>query len=130
MRPLKLVQHLRADADGMSERLLEKIRNSHRCNELSRRVPADKHKRYSVEVYRDLMEWMGSETDLLIEARYVDLERTRAQREGFHSANCFGPSALRAIVRLPNQFFDRALCFSLVGYQSASPHGFAYSHAV
>jgi hypothetical protein len=45
MRALKLVQHVRANADGMSERLLEKIRNSHRCNELLRRVPADEHKR-------------------------------------------------------------------------------------
>ena len=38
MRALKLVQHLRADADRMSERVIEKIRNSRKCNELLLRV--------------------------------------------------------------------------------------------
>jgi len=50
MRALKLVQHLRANADGMFERLLEKIRNSRRCNELLRRVPADELKSMRVSV--------------------------------------------------------------------------------
>lgn len=153
MRALKLLQHLRADADGMSERLLEKIRNSHRCNELSRRVPADEHKRYSVEVSRDLMEWMGSETDSLIEARYVELGRIRAQ-QGVPFSQLFWAVCITRdflcdfiqqecsvddpvefwggviLLRSLNQFFDRALYFSLVGYQSASTHGFVYSHAV
>jgi hypothetical protein len=37
MRALRAVQHLHADTDGVSKRLLEKIRNSHRCNELLRK---------------------------------------------------------------------------------------------
>jgi len=80
MRALRLVQHLRADADRMSERVIEKIRNSHRCSELLLRVPAEEHKRYGVEIFRDLMEWLVTETDSLIETRYVELGRLRAQQ--------------------------------------------------
>jgi hypothetical protein len=147
MRALKLVQHLRANADGMSERLLEKIRNSHRCNELLRRVPADEHKRYALEIYHDLMEWMGSETDSLIEARYVELGRIRAQQEvpfgqlfwavcitrdflcDYIQQECLIDEPVEfwggvMLTRSLNQFFDRALYFSLAGYQNASTHEF------
>ena len=47
MRAPKLIQRLKDDADGMSERLLEKIRNSRRCSEPSLRVPAEENKRYA-----------------------------------------------------------------------------------
>lgn len=153
MRALKLVQHLRADADGMSERLFEKIRNSHRCNELLRRVPADEHKRYAVEVYRNLMKWMGSETDPLIEARYVELGRIREQ-QGVPFSHLFWAVCITRdflcdyiqqeclidepvefwggvkLLRSLNQFFDRALYFSLAGYQNASMHEFVTPLAV
>jgi hypothetical protein len=56
MRALKLVQHLRADADRMSERVIEKIRNSRKCNELLLGVPAEEQKRCGVELFRDLMD--------------------------------------------------------------------------
>ena len=42
--PPKLVQHLRADADSMSERLLEKIRHSDRCRDLLLRLPEQSNK--------------------------------------------------------------------------------------
>lgn len=153
MRALKLVQHLRADADSMSERLIEKIRSSYRCNELLRRVPADEHKRYSVEVYCDLVEWMGSETDSLIEARYVELGRIRAQ-QGVPFSHLFWAVCITRdflcdyiqqeclidepvefwggvmLIRSLNQFFDRALYFSLVGYQNASTREFVTPLAV
>ena len=153
MRALKLVQHLRADADGMAERLLEKIRNSHRCNELLRRVPADGHKRYAVEVYRDLLEWVKSETDSLIEARDVELGRIREQ-QGVPFSQLFWAVCITRdflcdyiqqeclidepvefwggvmLLRSLNQFFDRALYFSLTGYQNASTREFVTPFAV
>jgi hypothetical protein len=73
MRALKLVQHFRPDADSMSERLLEKSRSSSRCSDLLKRVPAEEHKRYSVETYCDLVEWMGSLHKLLDRTLFFSL---------------------------------------------------------
>lgn len=153
MRALKLVQHLRADADSMSERLLEKIRSSRRCSELLLKVPADEHKRYAVDIYRDLMEWLAAETDSLIEARYVELGKLRAQ-QGIPFSHLFWAVCITRdflcdyiqqeclidepvefwggvmLIRSLNQFFDRALYFSLIGYQNAGVPEWMNSHAV
>jgi hypothetical protein len=153
MRALKLVQHLRADADSMSERLLEKIRSSRRCSELLLKVPADEHKRYAVDIYRDLMEWLVAETDSLIEARYVELGKLRAQ-QGIPFSHLFWAVCITRdflcdyiqqeclidepvefwggvmLIRSLNQFFDRALYFSLIGYQNAGVPEWMNSHAV
>ena len=153
MLALKLVQHLRADADSMSERLLEKIRSSRRCSELLLKVPADEHKRYAVDIYRDLMEWLVTETDSLIEARYVELGKLRAQ-QGIPFSHLFWAVCITRdflcdyiqqeclidepvefwggvmLIRSLNQFFDRALYFSLIGYQNAGVPEWMNSHAV
>ena len=153
MRALKLVQHLRADADSMSERLLEKIRNSRRCSELLLKVPADEHKRYAVDTYRDLMEWLAADTDSLIESRYVQLGKLRAQ-QGIPFSHLFWAVCITRdflcdyiqqeclidepvefwggvmLLRSLNQFFDRALYFSLIGYQNAGVPEWMNSHAV
>jgi len=153
MLALKLVQHLRADADSMSERLLEKIRSSRRCSELLLKVPADEHKRYAVDIYRDLMEWLVTETDSLIEARYVELGKLRAQ-QGIPFSHLFWAVCITRdflcdyiqqeclidepvefwggvmLIRSLNQFFDRALYCSLIGYQNAGVPEWMNSHAV
>ena len=147
MRALKLVQHLRADADSMSQRLLENIRNSTRCSELLRRVPVEEHKRYALDIYRDLMEWLVTETDSPIEARYLELGRLRAQ-QGVPFSQLFWAVCITReylsdyiqqeclidepvefwggvmLLRSLNQFFDRALYFSLIGHQKADAHEF------
>jgi hypothetical protein len=153
MRALRLIQHLSTDAERMSERMLEKIRESHRCSDLLRRVPAEEHKRYAVDVYRDLMEWFVTDTDSLIEARYLDLGRLRAQQGvpfsdllwavcitrdflcDYIQQECLIDEPVEfwggvMLIRSLNQFFDRALYFSLVGYQNAGTPEFANSHAV
>ena len=153
MRALKLVQHLRADADRLSQRLLDKIRNSTRCSELLRRVPVEEHKRYALDVYRDLMEWLVAETDSSIEARYLELGRLRAQQGVPFSqlfwAVCITRDSLSdciqqeclidepvefwggvILLRSLNQFFDRALYFSLIGRQNSGAQEFVNSHAV
>src|ERR1700740_3120123 len=142
MRADKLVQHLRADADSMSERLLEKIRNSPRCGDLLLRVPAEEHKHYAVDVYRDLVEWLAAETDSVIVSRYVELGARRAQQGVPFShlfwAVCISREYLweyiqqECLLEEPvefwggvmllhslNQFFDRVLYFALLGYQPA-----------
>jgi hypothetical protein len=91
MRAPKLVQHLKANADGMSERLLEKVRSSPRCSDLLLRVPAEEHKRYAIEIYHDLMEWLLAESDSIIEHRYAVLGCLHYTRVslGAHPAGMF-----------------------------------------
>jgi len=95
MRAPKLIQHLKDDADGMSERLLEQIRNSPRCSELLLRVPAEEHKRYAVDVYHDLMMGLLAENDSSLEHHCVGLGKLRAQ-QGVPFSHLFGRYALPA----------------------------------
>ena len=142
MRAGKLVQHLRANGDGMSGRLLEKIRDSPRCGSLLLRVPAEEHKQYAVDTYRDLAEWLAGDTDSLVVSRYVELGARRAQ-QGVPFSHLFWAVCITReylweyieqeclldepvefwggvmLLRSLNQFFDRALYFALVGYESA-----------
>jgi hypothetical protein len=142
MRAIKLVQHMKANADRMSEEMIQRIRSSDRCSELLRRVPAEEQKRYALEVYRDLTDWLAVEIDSVVECRYVDLGIQRAhQRVPFSQvfwAACIARDYLweymqqECLLEEPvefwggvmllhslNKFFDRALYFTLVGYQKA-----------
>jgi len=152
MRAAKLVQHLKTNADSMSERLLEKIRSSSRCSELLLRVPPEEHKRYSMEIYHDLMESLLGESESTTQYRYAELGTRRAQQGVPFSDMFWAVCTTRdylweyiqqeclldepvefwggvVLLRSLNQFFDRALYFTLVGYQKASAGGFAGSHA-
>ena len=142
MRAPKLVQHMKANADGMAERLMERIRNSDRCSALSHRVPAEEHKRYALGIYRDLIDWLQGETDSVVEQRYVGLGVQRAHQGVPFSdllwAVCIAREDLWEyiqqeclleepvefwggvmLLRSVNQFFDRASYFALVGYLNA-----------
>jgi hypothetical protein len=143
MRAAKLVQHLTANAEGMSERLIEKIRNSPRCTELSVKVSAEEYRQFALDVYRDLVKWLSLEKDSVIVSRYVELGVRRAQ-QGVPFSHLFWAVCLTheylweyiqqeclldepvefwggvMLLRSLNQFFDHALYFALVGYESAS----------
>ncbi len=142
MRALKLVQYMKANADRISEELIQRIRSSDRCGDLLRRVPAEEQKRYTLEIYRDLMDWLAVEIDSLVELRYVDLGIQRAHQGVPFSemfwAVCIARDYLwdymqqECLLEEPvefwggvillhklNQFFDRALYFTLIGYQKA-----------
>jgi hypothetical protein len=147
MRPLKLVQHMKTNADRMSEGLIQKIRNSERCGELLRRVPAEEHTRYAVGIYHDLTDWLGAETDSIVEQHYVTMGMQRAQ-QGVPFSQVFWAVCIARdylwdyiqqeclleepvefwggvnLLRSLNQFFDRALYFALVGYQRAGKDSF------
>ena len=142
MRALKLVQHMKANADPMSEELIQKIRSSDRCSELLSRVPAEEQKRYALEIYRDLTDWLAQEIDSPLECRYVDLGIQRAH-QGVPLSQVFWAVCIARdylweyvqqeclledpvefwggvmLLRSLNRFFDRALYFTLVGYQKA-----------
>jgi len=132
----------------MSEGLLQKIRSADRCGELLLRLPAEEHKRYTVEIYRDLMDWLTAETDAVAEEHYVAMGMRRAQ-QGVPFSQMFWAACIARdflweyiqqeclldepvefwggvnLLRSLNQFFDRVLYFGLIGYQRASKNVFA-----
>jgi hypothetical protein len=136
----------------MSERLLQKIRNSNSCRDLLLRVPAEEHKRYSLNVYLDLVEWLASESNLAVESYYWELGIRRAQ-QGVPVSQLFWAVCIAReylweyiqqeclldepvefwggvmLLRSVDQFFDRALYTTLVAYQKAEADGRAGSHA-
>ena len=148
MRALKLVQHMKANADRMSEELIQRIRNSDRCSELIRRVPAEEQKRYALEIYRDLTDWLAVEIDAIVERRYVDLGIQRAHQAvplthvfwavcvareylwEYMQQECLMEEPVEflggvMLLHSLNRFFDRVLYFTLVGYQKAGKHELA-----
>ena len=142
MRALKLIRHMKANADRLSEGLMQRIRNSERCSELLLKVPADEHKGYVLDIYRDLIDWLAFEIDSVIECRYVDLGIKR-QQQGIPFSHVFWAVCIARdylweymqqeclreepvefwggvkLLHSLNQFFDLALYFTLRGYQGA-----------
>jgi hypothetical protein len=156
MRAVKLVQHMKTNADRMSDKVIQLIRNSDRCSELLRKVPAEDQKQSSLEIYRDLTDWLASEADSTIQERYVALGIRRAQQDvpfsDLYWAVCIAHEHLWEymqqecllddpvefwggvmLLRSLTQFFDRTLYFALLGYQragegelAAAPAAFAH----
>jgi hypothetical protein len=143
MRALKLVQHMKANAGRMSEVVTQKIRNSERCRELVLKVSAEEHKRYSMQIYRDLTDWLDTETDSTVKERYIELGVQRAKQgvpfTNLYWAVCIAHEHLWeymqqeclldepvefwggvTLLRSLTQFFDQALYFTLVGYEKTA----------
>lgn len=143
MRALKLIQHMKGNAEGMSKEVLRKIRNSERCSQLLLLVPAEDQERATLGVYRDLTAWLGTESDATIEQRYVSLGMLRAQ-QGVPFSNLYwaisiaydhlwtyiqqeclldepvefwgGVNLLHSLA----QFFNHALYFALQGHEKVT----------
>ena len=81
MRAVKLVQHMKANAERISEEVVKKVRASPRCGKFVRTVSPEEQQRSTVDVYRDLTVWLATESDSSIEQRYVVLGLLRAQQE-------------------------------------------------
>jgi hypothetical protein len=146
MRALRLVQHMKTNADAMSSAVFEKIRASQKCSELLARVPAEEQKRQIGEIYSALTNWLATEKDAMVEQRYVALGMRRAEQGVPFSqmfwAVCIAREQLWEyiqqeclldepvefwggvnLLRSLNQFFDFSLYFSLIGYQKISKNG-------
>jgi hypothetical protein len=141
MFAVRLVQLIEAHADGLSEGLLQKIKTSGRCSELLRKVPSEELKRRTYEIYRNLNDWLLTKTESEIEERYIGLGARRA-RQGvpfsqFFWAVCATKEYLweylqrEGVIEKPvefwgemellhvlEQFFDSALYFASIGYES------------
>lgn len=140
MRALKLIQHMKANAERMSEAVIRKIRSSERCNQLLQALSVEEQKRSTLDIYRDLTAWLGTESDATIEQRYVALGMLRAQQGvpfsnlywaiciahehlwGYMQQECLLEEPVEfwggvILLRSLTQFFDRTLYFALLGYE-------------
>jgi hypothetical protein len=136
---LKLVRLIECHSEELAAELVAKLETSSRTADL-RRVPVEELRGRIHEILRHLSEWLLSKTVHDIEQRYFEIGERRAsqgvalsdfcwaiamtkehlweflQRQGFMRGpvDIYGEMEL---LRLLDQFFDRALCFATEGYE-------------
>jgi hypothetical protein len=140
MIALRLVRLIETHSDQLAESLLHKLERSSRVADL-RRIPGREIRERASEVYRNLSDWLLTKTDDDIERIYKPLGRRRAEQRVPLSALCWAlimteenlwdflemegmsekPLEILGgfeLLRLMDQFFDQAVYFATVGYES------------
>ncbi len=140
MIALRLVHLIESHSEELAENLLHKLERSHRAGDL-RKVPPHEIRERAREVYRNLSDWLLTKTDEDIERVYLSLGRRRAEQGVTMSALCWAlmmteenlwdflelegmrerPLEILGgfeLLRLLDQFFDQAVYFATVGYES------------
>ncbi len=140
MIALRLVRLIESHSDQLAESLLRKLERSSRAAEL-RKVPGDEIRGRAYEIYRNFSDWLLTKTDDDIERVYESLGRRRAQQGVPMSSLCWAimmteenlwefleMEGMRErpldilgsfeLLRLMDQFFDQAVYFATVGYES------------
>jgi hypothetical protein len=142
MIALRLVRLIETHSEQLSSSLLKKLRSSpHTCG--LQNVPAGELHDRTHDVYRNLSDWLLHMKECDIERCYFDLGMRRAlqgvpltdlcwvivltkehlwdflEEQGFlrSSVEILGELEL---LRLLDQFFDRAICYAVMGYQHAA----------
>jgi len=141
MIALRLVHLIESHSEELAEGLTKKLLSSERTRDL-RKIPADELHHRCHEIYRNLSDWLLNKTEHDIEGVYKALGARRAGQgisiagltwailltkehlwtflewEGVHGGlhNVFGELEL---LRLLDQFFDRAVYYAAEGYEEA-----------
>jgi hypothetical protein len=136
---LKLVRLIERHSDELAAELVVKLETSSRTADLNK-VPVEELRGRIHEILRYLSDWLLTKTGNDIEHRYFEIGERRAsqgvslsdfcwaiamtkehlweflQRQGFMRGpvDIYGEMEL---LRLLDQFFDRALCFATEGYE-------------
>lgn len=147
MIAVRLVRLIERHSDELTDELLRKFQTSPRTSDLCR-VPLQELRSRTDEILHNLSEWLLSRSDSDVERRYREIGALRAsqnvslshvcwgivltkehiwnflQREGFLRGplEIFGEMEL---LRLLDQFFDRAVCFCTEGYEQARAESLA-----
>jgi hypothetical protein len=140
MIALRLVRLIESHSEELAENLLHKLERSTRTADL-RKVPSQEIRERGREVYRNLSDWLLTKTTEDIERVYIALGRHRAEQGITMSALCWALMMTREnlwdflelqgmrekpleilggfeLVRLLDQFFDQAVYFATLGYES------------
>jgi len=140
MIALRFVRLIESHSDRLAESLLRKLGHSPRVADL-RRVPEGELRERIYEVYVNLSDWLMNKTEADIERVYTRLGRRRAEQGVSLGALCWALMMTREnlwdyleneglretameilggldLLRLLDQFFDRAVYYSILGYES------------
>ena len=141
MIAVRLVHLSEKHSEELTEELLDKFQTSPRTSDL-RKVAVQELRNRSDEILHNLSDWLLSKSNNDVELRYREIGALRArqnvslshvcwgivltkehiwsflQREGFLRGplEIFGEMEL---LRLLDQFFDRAICYCAEGYEKA-----------
>lgn len=145
MIALKLVRLIESHSDELAARLMAKFEHNIRTQDLCK-VPREELQHRSYEVYRNLTDWLLYKTERDIEKTYIELGMRRAaqgvpfshffwaivttrevlweflQDEGMEE-NPIDLLGGFELLRLLEQFFDKALYYATIGYERGKPAG-------
>ncbi len=134
-----LVRVIEGQADRLAANLLFKVRNSTRTREYAK-VPEEDLRARVYDVYRHLGDWLSGKSDPELERRYSDIGACRAEQgvpvaelmwvmvytketlweflvEQSVPERPFEVFGEMELLRLLDQFFDRALCYAAEGHE-------------
>jgi len=143
MIALRLVRLIESHSDELTEKLISKLLVAPPTHNWQK-VPATELRERIHELLQHLSDWLLNKSTSDIESKYLALGRRRCsqgvsladfswsfmktkehlwaflQREGFllNAVELYGELEL---LRLLDQFFDRALCFAIQGYECQGP---------
>lgn len=140
MIALRLVRLIESHSEELTESLVHKLERSTRAADL-RKVPEGELRERAREVYRNLSDWLLTKTEDDIERVYTPLGRRRAEQGVTLSALCWAlmmteenlwdflemegmrekPLEILGgfeLLRLLDLFFDQAIYFATLGYES------------
>jgi len=143
MIALGLVRMIERHSDELAAELIAKLETSSRTTDL-RKVPIEELRRGIQEILRHLGDWLLSKTGHDIEQRYFEMGGRRASQGVALSDFCWSIALTKVhlweflqrqgvmvspieiygemeLLRLLDQFFDRALCFAAEGYEQSVP---------
>jgi len=140
MIALRLVRLIEDHSDELAEGLLKKFQNSPLTKDFAK-VPAHELRDRVYEILHNLGDWLLYKKEVDVERRYRELGARRAAQDVSVSDYCWaivltkehlwdflqrqgmlrGPLEIYGeleLVRLMDQFFDRALCYATEGYEN------------
>jgi hypothetical protein len=137
----KFIDRVDTHADQLCEEFMQKMQRSDNCKELLHKVPVEELRQSTREMYRNMTDWLLNNAESVSEERYVNLGMQRA-RQSVPSSELFWvvcatreyfweymeretlldePADFWGGIQLLHsldRFFDRALNFVIIGYQS------------
>jgi hypothetical protein len=143
MIALGLVRVIERHSDELAAELIAKLETSSRTADL-RKVPIEELRRGLQDILRHLGDWLITKTGHEIQKRYFELGERCASQGVALSDFCWAIALIKGhlweflqrqgvmgspieiygemeLLRLLDQFFDRALCFAAEGYEQYVP---------
>jgi hypothetical protein len=139
MIALRLVRLIENHSDELAQGLIEKFERSRRTSEMKKVPPVELRDRVD-ELLHQLGEWLLTKTDSDVERRYFEIGGRRASQGVSLSHYCWAIVLTKEhiwefleqqafltnpveiygemeLLRLLDQFFDRAICYAAEGYE-------------